>query len=107
MWYNGITGDCIGETEEEAREMMRQEMSARDYLEYFQNNQDLMEKIVLVALNQGVIYEDLCEEIAAAEDDFFEKYAFYNEDDDNEQLNAGICPLFIRDVIRPNLNIDK
>lgn len=54
MWYNSITGNCIGETEEEAREMMKQEMSARDYLKYFQNNQDLMEKIVLVALNQGL-----------------------------------------------------
>jgi hypothetical protein len=76
-------GNCIGKTEEEAREKMKQEMSARDYLKYFQNNQDLMEKIVLVALNQGVISEDLCEEIAA-EDDFFEEYAFYDEDDDNE-----------------------
>ena len=83
MWYS-ITSDCIGETEEEAREMMRQEMSARDYLKYFQNNQDLMEKMVLVALNQGVIFEDLSEEIVAAEDNFFEEYAFYDEDDDNE-----------------------
>ena len=35
-------------------------------------------------MNQGVISEDLCEEIAAAEHDFFEEYAFYDEDDDNE-----------------------
>lgn len=93
MWYNSIMGNCIGETEEEAREMMKQEMSARDYLKYFQNNQDLIEKIVFVALNQGVISEDLSEEIATAEDDFFKEYAFYDEDNDNEQLNAGIYPL--------------
>lgn len=59
MWYSSFDNEPIGEEEYEAREAIVENMTVEDYLDFFLNDFDLMEKVIRWGFNNGIFTPSL------------------------------------------------
>ena len=87
MWYSSFDNEPIGEDEDEAREVIVEYMGVKDYLEFFLNDSDLMEKVIYWGINSGIFCLEFENELEDIEERFFKEYAYYEEEDEEDVNN--------------------
>lgn len=84
MWYSSFDNEPISEDEYEAREIIVEYMEVEDYLDFFLNDSDLMEKVIRWGFNNGNFCLDFQNELGDIEERFFKENAYYEEEDEEE-----------------------
>ena len=84
MWYSSFDNEPIGEDEYEAREATVENMTIEDYLDFFLNDSDLMERVLRWGFNNGTFYTAFQDEIGDIEEQFFKENSYYAEEDEDE-----------------------
>ena len=87
MWYSNFDSEPIGEDEYEAREAIVEYMAVEDYLGFFLDDSDLMEKVIRWCFNNGNFCLDFQNEFEDIEERFFKEYAYYEEEDEKDVNN--------------------
>ena len=87
MWYSSFDNGPIGEDEDEAREAVVEYMEIEDYLAFFLDNSDLMEKVIRWCFNNGNFCLDFENELGDIEEQFFKGNAYYVEEDEEDVNN--------------------
>lgn len=87
MWYSSFDNGPIGEDEDEAREAVVEYMEVEDYIYYFLNDSDLMEKVIRWGFNNGNFCLDFENELGDIEEQFFKENAYYEEEDEEDVKN--------------------
>ena len=87
MWYSGFDNEPIGEDEDEAREAVVEYMEVEDYLAFFLDDSDLMEKVIRWCFNNGNFCLEFENELGDIEERFFKEYAYYEEEDEEDVKN--------------------
>lgn len=87
MWYSSFDNEPIGEDEYEAREIIVEYMEVEDYLDFFLNDSDLMEKVIRWGFNNGNFCLDFQNELGDIEERFFKENAYYVEEDEEDAEN--------------------
>lgn len=87
MWYSSFDNGPIGENEDEAREAVVEYMAVEDYLAFFLDDSDLIEKVIRWCFNNGNFCIDFENELGDIEEKFFKEYAYYEEEDEENVEN--------------------
>ena len=87
MWYSSFDNGPIGENEDEAREAIVEYMAVDDYLAFFLDDSDLMEKVIRWCFNNGNFCLEFENELGDIEERFFKEYAYYEEEDEEDVKN--------------------
>ena len=87
MWYSSFDNGPIGEDEDEAREEIVEYMAVEDYLAFFLDDSDLMEKVIRWCFNNGNFCLEFENELGDIEERFFKEYAYYEEEDEEDAKN--------------------
>lgn len=87
MWYSSFDNGPIGEDEDEAREAVVEYMKVEDYLAFFLDDSDLMEKVIRWCFNNGNFCLEFENELGDIEEQFFKEYAYYEEEDEEDVEN--------------------
>ena len=87
MWYSSFDNGPIGEDEDEAREAVIEYMEVEDYINFFLNDSDLMEKVIRWCFNNGNFCLDFENELGDIEEQFFKENAYYEEEDEEDVEN--------------------
>ena len=87
MWYSSFDNGPIGEDEDEAREAVVEYMEVEDYLAFFLDDSDLMEKVIRWCFNNGNFCLEFENELGDIEEQFFKEYAYYEEEDEEDVEN--------------------
>ena len=87
MWYSSFDNEPIGENDDEAREAIVEYMAVEDYLAFFLDDSDLMEKVIRWCFNNGNFCLDFENELGDIEERFFKEYAYYEEEDEEDVKN--------------------
>ena len=87
MWYSVFDNGPIGENEDEAREAVVEYMEVEDYLAFFLDDSDLMEKVIRWGINSGIFCLEFENELGDIEERFFKEYAYYEEEDEEDVKN--------------------
>ena len=87
MWYSSFDNGPIGEDEDEAREAVVEYMAVEDYLAFFLDDSDLMEKVIRWCFNNGNFCLEFENELGDIEERFFKEYAYYEEEDEEDVKN--------------------
>ena len=87
MWYSSFDNGPIGEDEDEAREAVVEYMAVEDYLAFFLEDSDLMEKVIRWCFNNGNFCLEFENELGDIEERFFKEYAYYEEEDEEDVNN--------------------
>lgn len=87
MWYSSFDNGPIGEDEDEAREVVVEYMGVEDYLGFFLDDSDLMEKVIRWCFNNGNFCLEFENELGDIEERFFKEYAYYVEEDEEDAEN--------------------
>lgn len=87
MWYSSFDNGPIGEDEDEAREAVIEYMEVEDYINFFLNDFDLMEKVIRWGFNNGNFCIDFENELGDIEEQFFKENAYYEEEDEEDVDN--------------------
>lgn len=87
MWYSSFDNGPIGEDEDEAREAVVEYMAVEDYLAFFLDDSDLMEKVIRWCFNNGNFCLEFENELGDIEERFFKEYAYYEEEDEENVEN--------------------
>ena len=87
MWYSSFDNGPIGEDEDEAREAVIEYMAVEDYLAFFLDDSDLMEKVIRWCFNNGNFCLEFENELGDIEEQFFKEYAYYEEEDEENVEN--------------------
>ena len=87
MWYSSFDNGPIGEDEDEAREAVIEYMAVEDYLAFFLDDSDLMEKVIRWCFNNGNFCLEFENELGDIEERFFKEYAYYEEEDEEDVKN--------------------
>ena len=84
MWYSSFDNGPIGEDEDEAREAVVEYMEVEDYINFFLDDSDLMEKVIRWGFNNGIFYPEFENELGDIEEQFFKENAYYEEKNEEE-----------------------
>lgn len=87
MWYSSFDNGPIGEDEDEAREAVVEYMAVEDYLAFFLDDSDLMEKVIRWCFNNGNFCLEFENELGDIEERFFKEYAYYEEENEEDVEN--------------------
>lgn len=87
MWYSSFDNGPIGENDDEAREAIVEYMAVEDYLAFFLDDSDLMEKVIRWCFNNGNFCLEFENELGDIEERFFKEYAYYAEEDEEDAEN--------------------
>ena len=87
MWYSSFDNGPIGEDEDEAREAVIEYMAVEDYLAFFLDDSDLMEKVIRWCFNNGNFCLEFENELGDIEEQFFKENAYYVEEDEEDVIN--------------------
>ena len=87
MWYSSFDNGPIGEDEDEAREAVVEYMEVEDYLAFFLDDSDLMEKVIRWCFNNGNFCLEFENELGDIEEQFFKENAYYVEEDEEDAEN--------------------
>ena len=87
MWYSSFDNGPIGEDEDEAREAVVEYMEVEDYINFFLDNSDLMEKVIRWCFNNGNFCLEFENELGDIEEQFFKENAYYVEEDEEDVDN--------------------
>ena len=87
MWYSSFDNGPIGENEDEAREAVVEYMEAEDYLAFFLDDSDLMEKVIRWGINSGIFCLEFENELEDIEERFFKENAYYAEEGEEDVEN--------------------
>ena len=87
MWYSVFDNEPIGENDDEAREAIVEYMEVEDYINFFLNDSDLMEKVIRWCFNNGNFCLEFENELGDIEERFFKEYAYYEEEDEEDVNN--------------------
>ena len=87
MWYSSFDNEPIGEDGDEAREAIVENMTVEDYLYFFLNDFDLMEKVIRWGFNNGIFYSEFGNELGDIEEQFFKENAYYEAEDEEDVEN--------------------
>ena len=87
MWYSSFDNGPIGEDEDEAREAVIEYMAVEDYLAFFLDDSDLMEKVIRWCFNNGNFCLEFENELGDIEERFFKENAYYVEEDEENVEN--------------------
>lgn len=87
MWYSVFDNEPIGEDADEARGAIVEYMAVEDYLAFFLDDSDLMEKVIRWCFNNGNFCLDFENELGDIEERFFKEYAYYEEEDEEDVKN--------------------
>lgn len=87
MWYSSFDNEPIGEDGDEAREAIVENMTVEDYLDFFLNDFDLMEKVIRWGFNNGIFYSEFGNELGDIEEQFFKENAYYEAEDEEDVEN--------------------
>ena len=87
MWYSSFDNGPIGEDEDEAREAVVEYMEVEDYINFFLNDSDLIEKVIRWCFNNGNFCLDFENELGDIEEQFFKENAYYEEEDEEDVIN--------------------
>ena len=87
MWYSSFDNEPIGEDGDEAREAIVENMTVEDYLDFFLNDFDLMEKVIRWGFNNGIFYSEFGNELGDIEEQFFKENAYYEAEDEKDVEN--------------------
>lgn len=87
MWYSSFDTEPIGENEDVAREVVVGYMEVEDYLTFFLDDSDLMEKVIRWCFNNENFCLDFENELGDIEEQFFKENAYYVEEDEEDVKN--------------------
>ena len=87
MWYSSFDNGPIGEDEDEAREVVVEYLEVEDYINFFLDDSDLMEKVIRWCFNNGNFCLEFENELGDIEERFFKEYAYYEEEDEENVEN--------------------
>lgn len=87
MWYSSFDNGPIGKDEDEAREAVIEYMEVEDYLAFFLDDSDLMEKVIRWCFNNGNFCIDFENELGDIEERFFKENAYYEEENEEDVEN--------------------
>lgn len=87
MWYSSFDNGPIGEDEDEAREAVIEYMEVEDYINFFLDDSDLMEKVIRWCFNNGNFCLEFENELGDIEEQFFKENAYYVEEDEEDVEN--------------------
>ena len=87
MWYSVFDNEPIGEDADEAREAIVEYMAVEDYLAFFLDDSDLMEKVIRWCFNNGNFCLEFENELGDIEERFFKEYAYYEEENEENVEN--------------------
>lgn len=87
MWYSVFDNEPIGENDDKAREAIVEYMAVEDYLAFFLDDSDLMEKVIRWCFNNGNFCLEFENELGDIEERFFKEYAYYEEEDEEDVKN--------------------
>lgn len=87
MWYSSFDNEPIGEDMDKAREAIVEYMAVEDYLAFFLDDSDLMEKVIRWCFNNGNFCLEFENELGDIEERFFKEYAYYEEEDEENAEN--------------------
>lgn len=87
MWYSSFDNGPIGEDEDEAREAVVEYMEVEDYLAFFLDDSDLIEKVIRWCFNNGNFCLEFENELGDIEERFFKENAYYVEEDEEDAEN--------------------
>ena len=87
MWYSSFDNGPIGEDEDEAREAVIEYMEVEDYINFFLDDSDLMEKVIRWCFNNGNFCLEFENELGDIEEQFFKENAYYVEEDEEDVDN--------------------
>ena len=87
MWYSSFDNGPIGEDEDEAREVVVEYLEVEDYINFFLDDSDLMEKVIRWCFNNGNFCLEFENELGDIEERFFKEYAYYEEEDEEDVIN--------------------
>ena len=87
MWYSSFDNEPIGEDGDEAREAIVENMTVEDYLDFFLDDSDLMEKVIRWCFNNGNFCLEFKNELGDIEERFFKEYAYYETEDEEDVEN--------------------
>ena len=87
MWYSSFDNGPIGEDEDEAREAVVEYMEVEDYINFFLDDSDLMEKVIRWCFNNGNFCLEFENELGDIEEQFFKENAYYVEEDEEDVIN--------------------
>ena len=87
MWYSSFDNGPIGENEDEAREAVIEYMEVEDYINFFLDDSDLMEKVIRWCFNNGNFCLEFENELGDIEEQFFKENAYYVEEDEEDVDN--------------------
>ena len=87
MWYSSFDNGPIGEDEDEAREAVIEYMEVEDYINFFLDDSDLMEKVIRWCFNNGNFCLDFENELGDIEEQFFKENAYYTEENEEDVEN--------------------
>ena len=87
MWYSSFDNGPIGEDENEAREAVVEYMEVEDYINFFLDDSDLMEKVIRWCFNNGNFCLEFENELGDIEEQFFKENAYYVEEDEEDVKN--------------------
>ena len=87
MWYSSFDNGPIGEDEDEAREAVVEYMEVEDYLAFFLDDSDLMEKVIRWGINSGIFCLEFENELEDIEERFFKENAYYAEENEEDVEN--------------------
>lgn len=87
MWYSVFDNEPIGKDADEAREAIVEYMAVEDYLAFFLDDSDLMEKVIRWCFNNGNFCLEFENELGDIEERFFKEYAYYEEEDEEDVKN--------------------
>ena len=84
MWYSSFDNGPIGEDEDEAREVVVEYLEVEDYINFFLDDSDLMEKVIRWCFNNGNFCLEFENELGDIEEQFFKENAYYVEEDEED-----------------------
>ena len=87
MWYSSFDNGPIGEDEDEAREVVVEYLEVEDYINFFLDDSDLMEKVIRWCFNNGNFCLEFENELGDIEERFFKEYAYYEEENEEDVEN--------------------
>ena len=87
MWYSSFDNGPIGEDENEAREAVVEYMEVEDYINFFLDDSDLMEKVIRWGINSGIFCLEFENELEDIEERFFKENAYYEAEDEEDVNN--------------------
>ncbi len=87
MWYSSFDNGPIGEDEDEARESVVEYMRVEDYIGFFLDDSDLLEKVIRWCFNNGNFCAEFENELGDIEEKFFKENAYYEEEDEENVEN--------------------